>query len=295
MPLLVDLVQVVTRDGVRLDGAYHAPAGKPVLSVDGVCVVHGTGGNFYGSSLFDALTERLQQLGCGVLRVNTRGHDGISTAVTPRGGRRLGAAYETIDDCRHDLAAWVEWLRGAGGSRVGLVGHSMGAVKCVYALAHEPALAAACLVALSPPRLSYGVFAASPARDEFLRTYRLADEHVAAGRPGALLEVSFPLPMVIAAAGYLEKYGPDERYNVERFLPGVPCPSLLTFGSLELESNPAFRRVPEELRPLCDRHPRFHIEIVEGADHFYSAARTAVVDRVIRWMESPGPSTEIAS
>ena len=26
--------------------------------VDGVCCVHGTGGNFYGSTLFDALAER---------------------------------------------------------------------------------------------------------------------------------------------------------------------------------------------------------------------------------------------
>src|SRR5438132_1577639 len=84
--MLVDLVQVTTRDGFRLDGAYLAPAGPQALPLDALCFVHGTGGNFYSSTLFDALADRLRALGCGVVRVNTRGHDGISTASTGRGG-----------------------------------------------------------------------------------------------------------------------------------------------------------------------------------------------------------------
>src|SRR5581483_8916205 len=120
-----------------------------------VCLVHGTGGNFYSSTLFDTLAERLLSLGCGVLRVNTRGHDGISTAITQRGGRRLGAAYEIVDDCRHDIAAWVSWLVQAAGPRVGLIGHSLGAIKCLYALVNDPQPAVARLVAISPPCLSY--------------------------------------------------------------------------------------------------------------------------------------------
>src|ERR1700693_5740702 len=107
--MIVDLVHVTTRDGVRLDGIYQA-APQPGTP-DAVCLVHGTGGSFYSSTLFDALSERLLTRGCGVLRINTRGHDLMSTAVTAKGGRRLGAAYELVDDCRHDLAAWVDWLR----------------------------------------------------------------------------------------------------------------------------------------------------------------------------------------
>jgi len=33
------------------------------------------------------------------------------------------------------------------------------------------------------------------------------------GHPAALLDVKLPLPFAITAAGYAEKYGPDERYN----------------------------------------------------------------------------------
>src|SRR5690242_5053299 len=109
--MLVDLVQTTTRDGVRLDGAYQAPGrpGAAALDVDAFVLVHGTGGNFYSSSLFDVLAELLLSLGAGVLRANTRGHDLMSNAATARGGRRLGAAYEVVDDCRHDLAAWLDW------------------------------------------------------------------------------------------------------------------------------------------------------------------------------------------
>ena len=50
-------------------------ANRHVWPVDGLCFIHGTGGNFYASTLFDAIGERCLKQGCAVLRVNTRGHD----------------------------------------------------------------------------------------------------------------------------------------------------------------------------------------------------------------------------
>jgi len=42
--VLVDLVQTTTRDGLRLDGTYQAPAAPAgPVSVDAFCLVHGTG------------------------------------------------------------------------------------------------------------------------------------------------------------------------------------------------------------------------------------------------------------
>jgi dienelactone hydrolase len=282
--VLVDLVQTTARDGVRLDGIFREAAGAPAVGVDAFCLVHGTGGNFYGSSLFEAVAERLLALGCGVLCVNTRGHDGISNAVTARGGRRLGAAYEVVDDCRHDLAAWLEWLRRRAGPRVGLLGHSLGAVKCLYALAQEPQLGAARVIAVSPPRLSYAGFCSGPEAAEFLATYHRAEELVNAGQPAALLDVKLPLPFVITAAGYVEKYGPDERYNFLRFVAGVPCPTLLTFGGAEVETNMAFRGLPEALAEMRARAPRLHTTTIARADHFYTGAREPLLVAVAAWL-----------
>jgi pimeloyl-ACP methyl ester carboxylesterase len=282
--VIVDLVQTTTRDGVRLDGTFQAAPVTPAVSLDALCFIHGTGGNFYGSTLFDALAERLLALGVSVLRVNTRGHDGISTALTAKGGRRQGAAYEVCDECRHDLAAWVEWLRDRAGPRVGLLGHSIGAVKAVYATAHEPQLAPACVIAVSPPRLSYPTFCASPNGPQFLETYAEAERLVRAGTPAALMEVKLPLPYVITAAGYVEKYGPEERYDYLRLVGGLPCPALVTLGEIEVANNMAFTGAPEELARLAGRSPRLRAEVIAGADHFYTGVRESLVGRVEAWL-----------
>ena len=282
--MLVDLVQAATRDGLRLDGAFQSAAGPPALAVDGLCLVHGTGGSFYSSTLFDAFVERLLPLGCAVLRVNTRGHDLMSTAATAQGGRRQGAAYEVVDECRCDLAAWLDWLRQRVGPRVGLLGHSLGAVKCLYAPALEPDLAPACVVALSPPRLSYSWFCSSPEGPSFQEAFAQAQRQVESGQSGSLMEVRLPLPFVTTAGGFVEKYGPDERYNYLRFAAAVPCPTLVTFGGAEAADNMAFRGAPEELQPIAARHGRMRTTLVAGADHFYSGARGELVGRVIDWL-----------
>jgi pimeloyl-ACP methyl ester carboxylesterase len=284
--MLVDLVQTTTRDGLRLDGAFQAPAepGRSPFAVDALCLVHGTGGSFYSSTLFDALGERLLADGCTVLRINTRGHDLMSTAATSRGGRRQGAAYEVVADCRHDLAAWLDWLRHRVGPRVGLLGHSLGAIKCLYAAAHEPALGPVCVVAISPPRLSHSWFCCSPEGPEFGRTYAEATRLVAEGKPDALVDVRLPLPFVTTAGGYAEKYGPDERYNYLRFIASVPCPVLVTLGRAEVEGNMAFRDAPQALAPMAPRHGRMRTVVVAGADHFYTGTRGELAAVVAAWL-----------
>jgi pimeloyl-ACP methyl ester carboxylesterase len=281
--MLVDLVQVNTRDGARLDGMYQSAPQPGAVPIDAFCVVHGTGGSFYSSTLFDAVAQRLLALGCGVLRVNTRGHDLMSTAVTAKGGRRAGAAYEVVDECRHDLAAWIDWLRQRAGSRIGLIGHSSGAVKCLYALAHEPQLDVAAVIAISPPRLSYSWFCTSPEGPGFLETYALAERHVAAGAPGMLLDVQLPLPFVVTAAGYVEKYGPDERYNYLRFVRSVRTPCLVTLGAIEMENNMAFRGAAEA---LAEAAPQCAVEVIPTADHFYSTARPELLARLDAWLRT---------
>jgi dienelactone hydrolase len=285
--MLVDLVQTTTRDGVRLDGVYHAPPGGSGANwgVDGFVCVHGTGSNFYGSTLFEAVAERLLSLGVGVLRVNTRGHDLMNTAATPRGGMRLGAAYEALDDCRLDLQAWIDWLKQRAGARVGLIGHSSGAVKCLYAQAHDPDPAVTRLIAVSPPRLAYSVFAQSDQARLFLDMYERAKLLVDAGEGAILLETVVPLPLVITAAGFVEKYGPDERYHYEQFLGRVRCSTLLTLGAREVTGHMAFKGAAEV---VARASPAVRIETIADADHFYTGVRERLLDCVEHWLRETG-------
>jgi hypothetical protein len=275
--MLVDLVRVDSPDGCKLDGALQRPdaATPKSLMLDAVVLVHGTGSNFYQSTLLEYLATQFVNLGVAAMRANTRGHDGISTLVVAKGGRRLGAAYEVVDDCRHDMLAWTNYLRAEVGPRVGFVGHSLGAVKCLYATAHEAALKPERIIAISPPRLSYEIFCRSNRAAEFLESYQRAEELVAAGQGGSLIEATVPLPMAISAAGYLEKYGPDARYDFVPLLRRVSVPTVFTFGEQEVATNVAFQGLPEQLEA-----PNRDVRIVAGADHFYTGSRTELLDAI---------------
>jgi dienelactone hydrolase len=283
-----ELVHTITRDGVRLDGAYRAPlkSATPALPVDAFCLVHGTGGNFYNPSFLDSLARRLRELGHGVLRINTRAHDGISTAVTAAGTRRLGAAYEIMDDCRHDMAAWVGWLRERVGPRLGLTGHSSGAVKLIYALSRERFPEVRCLVAVSPPRLSYAGFCATPQGPEFLANMARAEKYVEVGQPAALMDVQVPLPFVTTAAGYLDKYGPHDRYYYLPLLAGLPCPTLITFGSVEMANHVAFQGATDAVQALVERQRHLALRIIPGADHFYAGVVQDLVIALEQWLQT---------
>ena len=161
-----------------------------------------------------------------------------------------GAAYEIVQESRLDLAAWVGWLAEQGYGRIALMGHSLGAVKAIYSLSHDDdgALAAVvCLLAISPPRLAYSQFCAGPRAAEFQTELAEAEGHLREGRGETLMSVRFPLPYLVTAAGYVDKYGPAERYNLLKFASRVACPALYTFGSLEVQQNAAFQGLPEQL------------------------------------------------
>lgn len=297
--MLVDLVHVTTADGLRLAGALEVPAASQERPsavqppVEAVVCVHGTGSNFYASTLMEAIAARLVENGIAALRVNTRGHDGISTTSGRLGPVRGGAAYEKVDDCRYDLAAWVALLTARGYERIGLLGHSLGGLKCIYALAHaaqssasepSPLARAGCLLAISPPRLSNSVFRASSHAAEFSAAFDEAQSLVDAGRGETLIQSTFPLPYVVTAAGYVDKYGAHERYNILHLLPQVTVPTLVLYGSEEVAQNIAFSGMPEAIEGLPPPNEHRAVGVIAGGDHFYAGVRSELLARIERWL-----------
>ena len=133
--MLVDLVQVTTSDALRLHGALELPVEgsrdetlpRPA-AVDAWLCLHGTGSNFYSASTLGGLAPKLLAGGAAVLRANTRGHDLVCTGPSAQGRSMQGAAFERVDESPLDLAAWLDFLEQRGFTRIGLLGHSLGAV-----------------------------------------------------------------------------------------------------------------------------------------------------------------------
>jgi pimeloyl-ACP methyl ester carboxylesterase len=287
--MLVDLVQVTTTDGVRLHGALELPPVEKAATGTGNTVVdvwlclHGTGSNFYAASTLGGLAPKLLATGAAVLRGNTRGHDIISTGPSTAGQALLGSAFERVDESPLDVRAWVELLGDRGFGRIGLLGHSMGAIKAILAVAADDPPAVVALAALSPPRLSYAAFCESPAAEEFLKTYAAAESLLHEGRGDELMLVRLPLPTYISAAGYLDRYGPQEKYNVLRYLGRVSCPTLVTYGSSEVQANVAFRGMPEAVEAQATPANRMRVAVIAGADHIYSGCHDSLAAVIERW------------
>jgi alpha-beta hydrolase superfamily lysophospholipase len=284
--MLVDLVQTSAADGVTLDGALRTPGrpGTANLDVDAFLLLHGTGSNFYTARLLGALALHVLEWGAAALVANTRGHDGISEPHAPAGKSLQGAAFEVVDDCRHDITAWVDFLLEQGYGRVAVLGHSLGALKAVYAQARQPHPAVKRLIAVSPPRLSYEVFRAAPQGEHFLRDLAQAESLVTAGRPKALLEIKFPIDYFVSAEGFIDKYGPVQRYDLLSLVDHVACPMLFTYGTAELDRSVAFRGMHELLEAAAARGANLRVAVVAGADHVYSGAYAELAARIQSWL-----------
>lgn len=296
---LVELVQVRTADGVRLDGAIalpkrsdtghahqtHTADPQRTTPVDAVLAVHGTGSNFYGSTLFDGLTPKLLADGLAVLRVNTRGHDIVSTAATLHGPLRLGSALETVDECRHDLIAWLEFLSSRGYRSIALLGHSLGATKAVYTITRTTHPALSRLIAISPPRLSHSHFLESEKRDDFLAQFRQAKEHMAAGHGETLMEIRTPLPFLVSAASFIDKYGPEEKYNILNEIGRLNVPTLFVYGEVEL-AEVAFRGLPEAISAAVPPGAAEKISVITiaGANHVYTGQIDELSHKIRAWL-----------
>ena len=128
-----------------------------------------------------------------------------------------------------------------------------------------------------------------PEGDEFLKVYDSMKALVDAGNPDALADVTVPYPYMASARQYLEKYGPDEHYNILRYIPIVPCPLLVMIGTSEAQTLMTFRGLPQEVERLASQSRDTTFASVPDADHFYTGQRQYVWELVRRWLSDSEP------
>lgn len=282
----VELVRVETDDGLFLDGSLQRPRSAGVLPVDAFLLIHGTGGNFYSPGVLKTFAEQAVACGTAVLRVNTRGHDGICSIPIGKGSIPGGATHERISDSPLDISAWLTWLHGSGFGRIVVVGHSMGGVKSIYSQANVRHPAVCGLIGISPPRFAHELLRTGPHGDRFCAEFTHANELVAAGQGESLLPVTQPLSFVATAAGYVEKYGPENRYDYVPLLARLPCPTLIMIGSESIKTSAAFQGLDKLLAEIASGQPRLTCEIVEGANITYTGCETTPYLRASAWLQT---------
>jgi pimeloyl-ACP methyl ester carboxylesterase len=285
--MLVDIVSVETKDGVKLHGSHRTPAeGAPNdLPIDVLVMHHGVAGNFYGSDLFDDLSDLMVGDGIAVIRANNRGHDPVSWATGSGGRHRVGAAYELMGDSPEDWDAWIGLAVDLGYKRIGVLGHSLGATKTIYYFGNQDDERVKLAICLSPPRLSYSAFQRDADGPEFNTYVAKAKERLDADDPRGLIDAALPVPFLGSAATYYEKYGPEENVNILTHLPNVKLPLLALHGTMEPAAELPMRGVLEELTALGDELPNFTYAIMAGGDHFYTGQRPLAWTVIRGWLK----------
>jgi dipeptidyl aminopeptidase/acylaminoacyl peptidase len=285
----VDLVNVTTQDGVRLDGIWRKPEieNESKLGVDVVLLMHGVGGNFYGAGMFEDYSDTLLERGCAVLRVNNRGHDPISRVTVGEEPKRFGGAYEVIDECRADWKAWVDFAISKGYKQIALWGHSLGATKSIYYMAQEHDSRVKCVVAGSPPRFSYTAFSKMAEGKEFEEMAAYTQKLIDDGQPDYLVDSLNPYPVLVTAEVWVQKYGPEEKYNILKHIPNVRVPLLVLIGTQEEIDLMTFRGSRQEIEQLEGELGNLEFESIPGADHSYTLnnSREYVWKLVSSWLE----------
>ncbi len=284
-----ELVSTVTSDFVRLHGMYRSSSARLVTStetgsVDAAVLVHGLGGNFYSSRLLLHLANTLCELGISVVVVNTRGHDMVNTTTWSGKSQSVGAAFEHVDDAQYDIPAWVEFLLGRDHNNVLVLGHSLGAIKTLYAQAHQPHDKIRALICLSATRLSYQKLMAAPQGELFRDTIQRCENLIDQGAGDEPILAPFPYPTWMTPACYIQKYGPKESFNWLNFIDRIEIPTMMLFGEKELNNDAAFAGIRPELEQIRSRWNSISIEEIPDADHFYTAKYQDVDSHLIRWL-----------
>jgi len=284
--MLVELVSLLNDDGLRLDGAFYPPTEDADRAgpVDAVVLIHGSRGNFYDGAT-KSMAEDLCAQGYACLSLNTNAHD---TAWYNPGSREFkGNAFEVLADTCIDLRAGIDHLTERGYRSIGLLGHSMGAVRVAYYAATQDDGRVATVVPVSPVRLSYSYFMESEDAEEFAANIEIARRLIARGEPEGVFRVGHPIPQLFSAASFLDKHGPEEKYNLINHAHGIRVPMLTLNGSLETHSR--LRDMAQDLAEAAVNSPKAETLMVEGGEHSLVNRTTEASDAVLKWLAGLTP------
>ena len=101
-----------------------------------------------------------------------------------------------------------------------------------------------------------------------------------------LLRIEFPFKTMMAAGAYVDKYGATNEYDWLGFIDRVDVPTLLLFGEIELNENPAFEGLEVKFDQLSRDNASLTIDVIPGADHFYSARYREACEQIRQWLMS---------
>ena len=196
-----------------------------------------------------------------------------------------------LDSTCIDVRAGIDHLTERGYESIGLLGHSMGAVRVAYYTATHNDSRVSTVVPISPVRLSYSYFMESEDAEEFTANIKFARRLISTGDPIGLLRVSHPIPQLFSAASFLDKHGPDEKYNLINHAHKIRIPMLTLNGSLETHSR--LRNMAQDLAAAAINSPKCTTLMIDGGEHSLANRADEASTAVIEWLAPTSKSAHV--
>ena len=290
-----------TRAGVKLAGTLTLPSGTGPFPA--VLLITGSGPQDRDETILEhkpflVVADDLTRRGIAVLRVDDRG----------TGGSTGAGQADTSVDYASDVDAGLAWLKARSDidpKRVGLIGHSEGAVIAPMVAAHDPSVAF--LVLWAPPAVRgrevvveqvRGLTLAAGAPPEAVARSvavqgAILDAIMAAPDPKAALEEG---TKVARAAGIepsqlQSMVRPWYRYFLAHDPKGplgaVRVPVLALLGGKDIQVTPEQNLEP--LRAALVSNPKAEIAVLANLNHLFQTAKTGTVDEYGQIEETVAP------
>ncbi len=293
------------RPGVHLAGTLTVPKGKGPFPA--VVLITGSGKqdrdeSFAGHKPFLVLADYLTRRGIAVLRVDDRGVGG-STGERPD---------DTMHDYATDVSAGVEWLKTRAEvdrKRIGLIGHSEGAVTAPLVAKANPSVGFAILWAGAAVKLSEVVIeqnraiaAASGASPEAIevqakRNRDLLDTLIAA--PDQAAAYAAGLKAMVAAGATEAQAVPAATlmstawyrnlliYDPQPDLRALKIPALVLIGGKDLQSLGS-QNMPS-FRDALAGNPKARMMELPGLNHLLQESETGAVTEYAKLTQTMAP------
>jgi dipeptidyl aminopeptidase/acylaminoacyl peptidase len=229
-PYTAEDVVVTTPAGLHLAGTLTRPASRPEARLPAVVLITGSGPQDRDEATpairdyrpFREIADTLSRRGVVVLRLDDRGV----------GGSDAGPPAATTADFADDVRAAVAWLRarpGIDAGRIGLVGHSEGALVAPMVAATDSAIRALVLIA-APAERGRQILAAQQ------RMLLAGDLTLSpAEREAALARAARVTDSLAATPGWLQFFaGYDPLVTARR----VRAPTLILQGATDRQVSP---------------------------------------------------------
>ncbi|MBI4258194.1 MAG: DUF1749 domain-containing protein [Thaumarchaeota archaeon] len=218
----VRFLKFTTVDGLKLDGWLWEPQDKKANLA--IMFVHGTGGNYTGSTTNPGAVPLLQ------IALASKGYAALAINDRQWGPNSLKADF---NDHPKDLAAGVSILKSLGYSNIILHGYSFGSENVVMyeSVTRDPAIKAVILggaTANRPWKMKLLSEALSPGL--YGRLYTTAKDFVAQGKPTAILPEKMPFvraPVNVGALTFITAYSPESVAVSTTNIRRIPIPILI--------------------------------------------------------------------